>query len=967
MAENKKKENTFKPKPVTSSATEDNFDILIHDPDAPDSPKRIESSKKTAEKHPQEKKEEKKEKKTEKPKKVKDDAPKEPDPRIRYGIGFLVLCIALFLALSLISYFVSYFNGSYHETGTLLFNKAIQFDVITGKLGAFLAQVLIKESFGLGAFFFVYILTIIGLHLTINTKIKMWNIWKFAIMSLVWIPLLFGFINFVAPNKVCEIFGGAVGKFLNANIYNLMGKSGVVLTIVLVFLLYLLFEYNLNIDGIRQWRERRAERRANKLAQKQEKELEQPSDPNRMDHDPVTQDDIDTSGNHFKDPNRRFNDHQEDETDDEEDLDDLDDLPQITVIHRQSTNQLHTEGNPQQGLNTEHADNLDDGFETVTKPVEKKTGTQKPAENTLLEVVNPANTTAPSDSTTPATNTPTTNTPTTNTITSDVNTTKGTGSEHPAANVELVIEKTPEEQIVKEDGEHLTIDTPYDPHYELSTFKFPTLDLLRDFGDKRAEVSNEELEANKNKIVETLANYGIQIDKIKATIGPTVTLYEIVPAAGVRISKIKNLEDDIALSLAALGIRIIAPIPGKGTIGIEVPNKKPETVSMKSVLASEKFQNNKFALPCAIGKTISNETYVFDLAKMPHILMAGATGQGKSVGLNAIVASLLYSKHPSDLKFVMVDPKKVELTLYNRIERHYLAKLPDSEDAIITDVKKVVRTLNSLCIEMDQRYDLLKAAQCRNIIEYNEKFKTRRLLPTEGHRYLPYIVLVVDEFADLIMTAGRDVEAPIARLAQLARAIGIHLIIATQRPSVNIITGSIKANFPARIAFRVISAVDSKTILDQSGANQLIGRGDMLLSTGNDLVRLQCAFIDTPEVEAITSYIGEQRGFSEPFLLPDVPDEDGNGDGGDFEDGDERDSLFEEAARIVVQTQQGSTSMIQRKLKLGYNRAGRIIDQLEAAGIVGPFSGSKSREVKVANEFALEQILKDLELKDQGI
>ena len=419
------------------------------------------------------------------------------------------------------------------------------------------------------------------------------------------------------------------------------------------------------------------------------------------------------------------------------------------------------------------------------------------------------------------------------------------------------------------------------------------------------------------------------------------------------------------MSLAALGIRIIAPIPGKGTIGIEVPNSKPETVSMRSVLSSEKFQNNKFALPCAIGKTISNETYVFDLAKMPHILMAGATGQGKSVGLNAIIASLLYSKHPSELKFVMVDPKKVELTLYNRIERHYLAKLPDSEDAIITDVRQVVRTLNSLCIEMDQRYDLLKAAECRNIIEYNEKFKSRRLLPTEGHRYLPYIVLVVDEFADLIMTAGREVEAPIARLAQLARAIGIHLIIATQRPSVNIITGSIKANFPARIAFRVISQVDSKTILDQSGANQLIGRGDMLLSTGNDLVRLQCAFIDTPEVETVTEFIGEQRGYSEPFLLPEVPEDEG--DAADIEDDGERDSLFEEAARIVVQTQQGSTSMIQRKLKLGYNRAGRIIDQLEAAGIVGPFSGSKSREVKVTSEAALEQILRDIYNKDNGI
>ena len=514
---------------------------------------------------------------------------------------------------------------------------------------------------------------------------------------------------------------------------------------------------------------------------------------------------------------------------------------------------------------------------------------------------------------------------------------------------------------------HYGVDVPFDPKLDLKDFKMPDTDLLEDWEQKNVKVTNEELVANKDRIVATLRNYGIEIVEITASPGPTVTLYEIKPAPGIRISKIKSLEDDIALSLAALGIRIIAPIPGRGTIGIEVPNANPQIVSMKTMLNSDAFKNSKGELPIAFGKTISNDVFVTDLAKMPHLLMAGATGTGKSVGLNAVIASLLYKKHPAELKFVMVDPKKVELSLYNAIERHYLAKLPDSEEAIITDVKKVVRTLNSLCIEMDQRYDLLKAAQCRNIIEYNEKFKSRHLLPTEGHRYLPYIVLVVDEFADLIMTAGRDVEAPIARLAQLARAIGIHLIIATQRPSVNIITGSIKANFPARIAFRVISAVDSKTILDQSGANQLIGRGDMLLSTGNDMVRLQCAFIDTPEVEAITSFIGEQRGFSEPFLLPEVPDEEGNGDGGDFEDGDERDSLFEEAARIVVQTQQGSTSMIQRKLKLGYNRAGRIIDQLEAAGIVGPFSGSKSREVKVANEFALEQILKDIELKDQGI
>ena len=528
--------------------------------------------------------------------------------------------------------------------------------------------------------------------------------------------------------------------------------------------------------------------------------------------------------------------------------------------------------------------------------------------------------------------------------------------------VEMVVEKQVEEKQVTENGEHFGLDTVFDPKLELSDFKLPPLDLLKNYGDEDSGVDREELEANKKRIVDTLANYSIEIDKIKATIGPTVTLYEIVPAAGVRISKIKGLQDDIALSLAALGIRIIAPIPGKGTVGIEVPNKKPQTVSMRTIIGSEKFQKSGYALPFGIGKTIQNESYVADLAKMPHILMAGATGQGKSVGLNAIIASLLYSKHPAELKFILVDPKKVELSLYRKIERHYLAKLPDSEDAIITDVRKVVRTLNSLCIEMDNRYELMKDAGVRNIKEYNEKFISRRLNPNDGHHFMPYIVLVVDEFADLIMTAGREVEGPIARLAQLARAIGIHLIIATQRPSVKIITGTIKANFPARIAFRVISRVDSATILDSNGAEQLVGRGDMLMSTGQDLVRLQCPFIDTPEVEAICDYIGEQRGYDDAYLLPDVPDEQEDGGSKDAMDPNERDPLFEEAARIVVQTQQGSTSMLQRKLKLGYNRAGRIIDQLEKAGIVGPFAGSKQREVKVANEFALDQFLKDLNL-----
>ena len=496
----------------------------------------------------------------------------------------------------------------------------------------------------------------------------------------------------------------------------------------------------------------------------------------------------------------------------------------------------------------------------------------------------------------------------------------------------------------------------FDPTLELPKYKFPHLDLLDTHGASGGiTINQEELEENKNKIVETLKNYKIGISQIKATIGPTVTLYEIVPEAGIRISKIKNLEDDIALSLAALGIRIIAPIPGKGTIGIEVPNKNPTVVSMRSVIASKKFQNAEMQLPIAFGKTISNETFVVDLAKMPHLLMAGATGQGKSVGLNAILTSLLYKRHPAEVKFILVDPKKVELTLYNKIERHFLAKLPNSEESIITDNTKVIHTLNSLCIEMDNRYELLKSAMVRNIREYNTKFKARKLNPNEGHRYLPYIVLVIDEFADLIMSAGKEVETPIARLAQLARAIGIHLVIATQRPSVNVITGLIKANFPARIAFRVTSKIDSRTILDTQGADQLIGRGDMLFTQGNEIIRLQCAFVDTPEVAKITEYIGAQRGYPDAHLLPEYVDED-SGTGIDYSI-EERDSMFRDAAEVIVTSQQGSASLIQRKLKLGYNRAGRIIDQLEAAGIVGPFEGSKARQVLIPDLNALNEFL----------
>ncbi len=519
-----------------------------------------------------------------------------------------------------------------------------------------------------------------------------------------------------------------------------------------------------------------------------------------------------------------------------------------------------------------------------------------------------------------------------------------------AMEVEAPIEETVEEKLsnklVEDFGQ-------FDPTLELSNFKFPTIDLLKDYTKGQGiTINQEELEENKNRIVETLNNYKIGIANIKATVGPTVTLYEIVPEAGVRISKIKNLEDDIALSLSALGIRIIAPIPGRGTIGIEVPNKDPKIVSMRSAVASPKFQNAEMELPITLGKTISNETFVVDLARMPHLLMAGATGQGKSVGLNAILTSLLYKKHPAEVKFVLVDPKKVELTLFNKIERHYLAKLPDTEEAIITDTTKVVHTLNSLCIEMDARYDLLKDAMVRNIKEYNTKFKQRKLNPENGHKYLPYIVLVIDEFADLIMTAGKEVETPIARLAQLARAIGIHLIVATQRPSVNVITGIIKANFPARIAFRVTSKIDSRTILDSGGADQLIGRGDMLYTSGNELTRVQCAFVDTPEVEAITDFIGAQKAYPDAYLLPEYVGEDGGGTHLD-NNINERDKLYKEAAEVLVIAQQGSASLLQRKLKLGYNRAGRIIDQLEAGGIVGPFEGSKARQVLVPTLEAL--------------
>lgn len=549
-------------------------------------------------------------------------------------------------------------------------------------------------------------------------------------------------------------------------------------------------------------------------------------------------------------------------------------------------------------------------------------------------------------------------------------------TKNPVNEVKLEVEKPPEPRketrqpdfIVEERTE--TDETAdklveekglYDPTMDLSGYKFPPLELLNEYETGKVQVTQEELNQNKDKILATLTNFKIGITSIKATIGPTVTLYEIVPDAGIKISRIKNLEDDIALSLAALGIRIIAPIPGKGTIGIEVPNKNREMVSIRSVLGSPGFVKTDKELPIAIGKTISNEVLVIDLAKMPHLLVAGATGQGKSVGLNVILASLLYKRHPSQLKFVLVDPKKVEMSLFSKIERHYLAKLPNSEEAIITDTKKVVHTLNSLCIEMENRYEILKDAGARNLKEYNAKFVGRKLNPKEGHRFLPYIVLVIDELADLMMTAGKEVETPIARLAQLARAIGIHLVVATQRPSVNVITGVIKANFPARLSFRVTSKVDSRTILDAGGADQLVGQGDMLLSSGSDVIRIQCPFVDTPEIEKLCDFIGAQRGYDSAYLLPEFEGEDESG--ASSVDLSERDALFEEAAQLMVNHQQGSTSLLQRKLKLGYNRAGRLIDQLEAAGIVGPFEGSKAREVLIKDQLSLEQLLNSLKEK----
>ncbi|MGO4904097.1 DNA translocase FtsK [Flavobacterium sp. W20_MBD1_R3] len=776
--------------------------------------------------------------------------------KIVFGSLLVLFSIALLFA------FVSFYIYGQEDQSAVnaLTNREEIVQNWLGKFGAFLADLLIYNGFGLAAFIFVRLFLLTGIYMIVGLSLrKLKNIWFWDLFVCIVLSVLFGFFATSAPE-----LGGVIGYELNSFLQDYIGKTGTLLILVFGLIIYLIFKLKISPEKIQSF--------FNQTKQEIKTDL--------------------ATSSLIKNEKGGYN------------------LEEFAVTEEEDSIHLKINGS-QFEINKEALKPTINSASNINRePI------NKPLAMEITPIV-PPEIVAPVDT--------------------------------------FVIETAPEEDIIEENlASRLVADFGlFDPTLDLSNYKFPTIDLLKEYSTGGITINQEELEENKNRIVDTLRNYKIEIAQIKATVGPSVTLYEIVPEAGIRISKIKSLEDDIALSLSALGIRIIAPIPGKGTIGIEVPNKNPTMVSMKSVIGSAKFQEAEMELPIALGKTISNETFVVDLAKMPHLLMAGATGQGKSVGLNAVLTSLLYKKHPAEVKFVLVDPKKVELTLFNKIERHYLAKLPDMDDAIITDNAKVVNTLNSLCVEMDNRYTLLKDAMVRNIKEYNDKFKARKLNPENGHRFLPYIVLVVDEFADLIMTAGKEVEVPIARLAQLARAIGIHLIIATQRPSVNVITGLIKANFPARIAFRVTSKIDSRTILDTQGADQLIGRGDMLYTNGNDVVRVQCAFIDTPEVEKITEFIGAQKAYATAYLLPEFVGEE-SGINLDINISD-RDTLFREAAEIIVNAQQGSASLLQRKLKLGYNRAGRLIDQLEAAGIVGPFEGSKARSVNILDMSSLDQ------------
>lgn len=818
-------------------------------------------------------------------------------PRIFFGLLFLI--IAFVLTTSFVSYLMNW-RADQSQAGTML-DKSVKSSNIFGKLGDWLGNLFIFESIGVAAFIIAFLFVVFGTLILKKKYFKPWKTVGHSLFFICWLPIFLGAVT-KGQGVLSGVYGYQIMDFLNS----VIGSVGLWLAIVASIALYFILEFNLRPSAVRarldEINEKTIGRVKSMLPSSEDKfeadeQLEEMAeDGNETGREPVKAPVfIPTSEKILVDEPVKV----------------PKGFPDVPV-----TSSLGT-------ISTPNNTSFDDHFSAVTvtesiKPISLDVDASAPAKD-LVE----------------------------------------TAADDIAFNVEVAAAKDEIQDFDSRSNALVEKHGLYDHTLELSGFKMPTLDLLKDYGPEEISINKEELEENKNRIVGLLKNFNVGISEIKATIGPTVTLYEIVPEAGIRVAAIKKLQDDIALNLSALGIRIIAPMPGKGTIGIEVPRKNPTMVSMRSVIASQRFQNTDMDLPVVFGKTISNEIFMADLAKMPHLLMAGATGQGKSVGINAILTSLLYKKHPSELKFVMVDPKKVELTLYSKIERHYLAKLPDSDDAIITDTNKVINTLNSLCVEMDTRYELLKNAFCRTIKEYNKKFIERKLNPENGHRYLPYIVLVVDEFADLIMTAGKEVEHPIARLAQLARAVGIHLIVATQRPSVNVITGMIKANFPARAAFRVISSVDSRTILDSPGADQLIGKGDMLYFNGNEILRLQCAFVDTPEVERIVEYIGEQRGYASAFLLPEVASDEAASGAGTF-DPNEKDALFEEAARIVVSTQQGSTSMLQRQLKLGYNRAGRIMDQLEASGIVGGFNGAKAREVLITDLNSLEQFLEEL-------
>ena len=900
--------------------------------------------------------------------------------------GLVFFILGVFLFISFLSFF---FTGA--EDQTFLENLPVSqlSDVKTsltnwaGFFGAYLAELLINRWVGISSFFISFIVIATGLKLMKVKNITLARVYLYSVVLMVWFSLFFGFFFISGYESSYLYLGGKHGYYITLLLKANIGWFGTFLTITGLFIIIASFLYNPTIEYVRKafnielprisffkslfTRENKEEIKeeiideneafkirpevkitTEEIQEEEESDIEEEYNVNDISIEDITEDIIPSGFEVVDIENQQKMNEGWIEPEPVVSINDLYSrrFGVAAPVVNQPLNNVDADDNYNPEID-KYIDN-DDSVPLNTEIISEEYEVAEESWQQVEEINNEKS--VSEEDLEMQQSTYSAELPKTTTIEAQ--------SQEPDHNeAEFKVETGEKDEILDNPEDQLG---EYDPTLDLSNYKFPTFNLLNKYEGQERIVDEEEQSANKRRIEDTLNNYGIEIQSIVATVGPTITLYEIIPKQGVRISKIRNLEDDIALSLAALGIRIIAPIPGKGTVGIEVPNKDPQMVSMYSVIASRKFQDCKFELPVALGKTITNDVFILDLAKMPHVLVAGATGQGKSVGLNAILTSLLYKKHPAQLKFVLIDPKKVEFNIYSHIERHFLAKLPDEEDAIITDVTKVVATLNSICKEMDERYDLLKAASTRNIKEYNAKFQARRLNPEKGHRYMPYIVVVVDEFGDLIMTAGKEVELPIARIAQLARAVGIHMIIATQRPSTNIITGIIKANFPARIAFRVSSMIDSRTILDSPGANQLIGRGDMLFSQGSDMVRVQCAFVDTPEVEHISEFIGQQVGYPTAFLLPEYVAEGSDDNGVNVIDLRNRDAMFEDAARMVVASQQGSTSMIQRKFAIGYNRAGRIMDQLEAAGIVGPFEGSKARQVLVIDDMHLDNILSNL-------